>query len=421
MKSKILVLLILCAGFFSLAAQTKDISIEKWIQERPLRAGVNTNPYEFHQIYDSPAPKGYKPFYISHYGRHGSRSDWGNKDYSEVIKVLSEAKKEGLLTPEGETLLSVAEKVLAEYNGMDGRLTPRGAREHQKIAERMYLRYRQVFQKKGGRVRAVSSYVPRCLISMGAFTSSLSALKPDLSLTWDAGDKFQKYLSNDCPKSVKEASEPLLNSLLKTSSPDTVFFLKKIFTEPEKAAPMISNRVKFQKRIFNTAKIAGSFDIEADAFNVLPLDVILYWEQYYAAVLYLRHCNSVEYGEEVIKEARPLLKDILDKAEEAVAGSDVMADLRFGHDYPILSLGSLMGLEGIGDKMTYREIGKGWFGGGYTCFAANIQMILYKNKAGDVLVKFLLNEKETLIIGHKPYQGPYYRWEDVRKIFAGRI
>ena len=43
------------------------------LREDNTRAGNNTNSYEFRPIQDTPAPKGFKPFYVSHYGRHGSR------------------------------------------------------------------------------------------------------------------------------------------------------------------------------------------------------------------------------------------------------------------------------------------------------------------------------------------------------------
>lgn len=33
----------------------------------------------------TPAPKGYKPFYVSHYGRHGSRYLISDKDYQAVM------------------------------------------------------------------------------------------------------------------------------------------------------------------------------------------------------------------------------------------------------------------------------------------------------------------------------------------------
>ncbi|MDY6443534.1 MAG: hypothetical protein SPK76_00720, partial [Bacteroidales bacterium] len=47
------------------------------LMEENSRAGNNLNSYEFRPLQDTPAPKGYKPVYISHYGRHGSRSNWG--------------------------------------------------------------------------------------------------------------------------------------------------------------------------------------------------------------------------------------------------------------------------------------------------------------------------------------------------------
>jgi hypothetical protein len=47
------------------------------LKEDPTRAGNNTNSYEFKEIRDTKAPKGYNPFYISHYGRHGSRNAGG--------------------------------------------------------------------------------------------------------------------------------------------------------------------------------------------------------------------------------------------------------------------------------------------------------------------------------------------------------
>lgn len=39
------------------------------------------------------APKGYKPFYISHYGRHGSRYLISDADYKWVIELFDKAKK----------------------------------------------------------------------------------------------------------------------------------------------------------------------------------------------------------------------------------------------------------------------------------------------------------------------------------------
>ena len=52
--------------------------------------------------------------------------------------------------------------------------------------------------------------------------------------------------------------------------------------------------------------------------------------------------------------------------------------------------------------------------------AANIQLIMYRNKSGDMIVKLLHNEVETSI----PVQtdmAPYYHWEDVRQFFEKQM
>lgn len=44
------------------------------LKEDPTRSVNLHHNYEApSKIVDTPAPKGYKPFYVSHYGRHGSR------------------------------------------------------------------------------------------------------------------------------------------------------------------------------------------------------------------------------------------------------------------------------------------------------------------------------------------------------------
>jgi hypothetical protein len=45
--------------------------------------------------------------------------------------------------------------------------------------------------------------------------------------------------------------------------------------------------------------------------------------------------------------------------------------------------------------------------------ASNIQLIFFKNKAGDVIVKFMLNEREVSIPAETDIY-PFYRWADAR-------
>ena len=49
------------------------------------------------------APRGYKPFYISHYGRHGSRYHASVSYFTPGIEALENAGREGLLTADGRS------------------------------------------------------------------------------------------------------------------------------------------------------------------------------------------------------------------------------------------------------------------------------------------------------------------------------
>ena len=54
---------------------------------------------------NTPAPKGYRPFHISHYGRHGSRYLISENDYEWIASLMHRADEAGALTPLGRDLL----------------------------------------------------------------------------------------------------------------------------------------------------------------------------------------------------------------------------------------------------------------------------------------------------------------------------
>ena len=83
--------------------QFQNPEFARLLKENIARAGNNTHCYEWNPIHDTKAPKGYKPFYISHYGRHGARSNWGETQYNALIDILKAAKEDGLLTASGST------------------------------------------------------------------------------------------------------------------------------------------------------------------------------------------------------------------------------------------------------------------------------------------------------------------------------
>ena len=419
-KSIIILVALLTLGISAAIAQPKRSEVAvRALMEENSRAGNNLNSYEFFPIVDTPAPKGYKPVYISHYGRHGSRSNWGGKAYLGVIGVLEVAQKEGLLTPDGEMLLQGARDVLAGWDGMDGRLSQRGAREHATIAERMFKRYPGVFKGEKN-VRAFSSTVQRCIISMNSFTNSLIRQNPKLQIRLDTGEKFMDYLDNE--KGWERLTMPAMRKsfeLLKDVPDDTLGVLTRVFNDPVAARKIVKSARQFTQDVYDTAVVAEDFDIEENLYSVLPFDAIYRrWAQN-NMFLYLGHCNSVEVGDKRVPMAQSCVEDIVAKADEALATGNYAADLRFGHDYPLMALASYLGVEGVGDRLEVEEICEKWFGFWNICMASNLQLIFYKNKAGHVLVKFLYQEQERKLRGLEPVVGPYYDWETVKANLEG--
>ena len=63
---------------------------------------VQTGVYDFPALSD--APEGYSLFYISHYGRHGSRYHYSQEDYKYIVDIFEKASAESGLTSFGQQL-----------------------------------------------------------------------------------------------------------------------------------------------------------------------------------------------------------------------------------------------------------------------------------------------------------------------------
>jgi hypothetical protein len=132
-----------------------------------------------------------------------------------------------------------------------------------------------------------------------------------------------------------------------------------------------------------------------------------------------------DYSRRTVGYIRPLIEDIIANADLAIEGKGgVAANLRFGHDYYLLSL-----LGGINfnesrsdlDITNIEKFGEMWRGYRVITMASNLQMVFYRNaKGGDVLVRFLHNENDvTLPI--KSDLAPFYKWDDVKAYLLARL
>ena len=113
-------------------------------------------------------PKGYKAFYISHYGRHGSRYLTKDIHYMRIIDIFTLAHNQHALTALGEETYKRLQEVMKEADLRAGDLSPIGKQQHRDIAERMFKSFPDVF--KGNQSVCLRSTVAlRCNMSMIAF------------------------------------------------------------------------------------------------------------------------------------------------------------------------------------------------------------------------------------------------------------
>ena len=122
----------------TITAWAQSVSVLDQLKADPKRSYGNDYPYPTTTARLTKAPKGYKPFYISHYARHGSRYYWNDQLYKDLDTLLTVAHNKHQLTAEGEAFASkflAAKKELA--TGVS-ELTQLGWEQHQRIARTMY-------------------------------------------------------------------------------------------------------------------------------------------------------------------------------------------------------------------------------------------------------------------------------------------
>lgn len=435
--------LFLCTFCLSLNAQ----DVLTLFTENPDRSANNMHSYEFCEIYDSPAPKGFKPFYITHYGRHGSRYEQNTTFAKAAQDAFYQLDSLGLLTESGKDIYNQVNAVVDAHVGMEGSLTPRGAQEHRMIAARMADRYPEIFTDKNRQeVNSFSSTNFRCIVSMCNFTNSLKEKFPKQQFTFTSAEKYMSYL-NPSLFVRKPGETPMQRPQMPAGfrfpgmpgngnsgySPakgepgyDFTRFLTPLFTDYDAALAVLGNPEPFVRAIFTAggnAQVIDFLGIDILKKYFTPEELVYLWAQGNDSI-YRMWGGSVENGETIRYAIIPLLKDFIEKADAALLpDSHRAADLRFGHDTSILPLFALMGVDDLqGRVFPYKTAHEnGWYAFFQVPMATNCQMVFYRNKKGEVLTKVLYNEKEVLLPGIEPVSGPYYKWADLKSHFFALI
>lgn len=398
------------------------------VEQNPyLTAGVH-HPYITSEIHDTPAPKGFKPFYVTHYGRHGSRYQTSDRFYRKNTPWLVELGQKGLLTPKGEKLRDEMIWLQQEHKGVEGTLTARGGFEQQGVAERLYDRCPEIFRQKDRKVvTSRSTNVHRVIQSMGNFNLGLKGRQPDLQMSILTGDRYWDVLchsTKDIERPEKARMNEVLDSLHEVYQAQ--LHPEDFFTDLNAVRELTGkSAARFEYDLFVATHILKTLDdIQGhDPLSLFSTDDLVACGRLYNCELITWFIHSKEGGICLdTTVGRPIVRDMLRTADAAIAGNDHCADLRFGHDSGVAPLLCLLQVGDYAKNLHIWEAPDEWPAYRNLCMCTNVQLIFYRNRKGEVLVKVLHNEQEVLVGPSCPvYSGPYYRWEDMRAYLESRL
>ncbi|MBQ6054098.1 MAG: histidine-type phosphatase [Prevotella sp.] len=424
-KIKYTLLLILAVSSCRLSVAQSVIDL---IKQRPSYASCNYDVYpDSITAKLTPAPAGKKPFYISHYGRHGSRYISNRSGFDTPYFMMLHADSLDELTPTGQQVLRHMNNIMRNTEGRWGELTGYGKQQMQKIGRRMAERFPEVFHP-GANVTCISTVVPRCIESMGSAAMEMLQVCPQLHITMQASKRTQWYMNYQDKKLRRNYMTPeaqkALDAYTATRMGNTRL-MELIFKNPDIAEEFV-NQEDFSYYLMKMGlfQLNTNFNRNTNLIGLFNTNDLYRMWQVDNAYWYLQHGACKLNGGNQPYTQRHLLKKMIADADSCIKLPDPGAQLRFGHETVLLPLVCLIGVNGFDfstDNLNELE-SHGWWCSSVFPMASNLQFIFYRSnpKDKDVLVKVLLNEVEaTLPISTDC--APYYHWSDFRQYCLNKL
>jgi len=419
---RLIVLLLTCCMVLTMSAQTarEEIKANKFLSASNYLDYDNypaTKPL-------TPAPKGYEPYLMNHYGRHGSRWLINEHQYTGILNTLRKASEQGKLTTAGEDVMRQVDIIYQSSIKRLGDLTTVGERQHHGIGKRMAQNFPEIFKKEGLPVDARSTVVIRCILSMVAECEEIAAANPTAQFHNDVSQSLQYYLNqprsqflDSVRKSTRSIRHELENKLLKECHPERLMGV--LFNDAQWAADSVK-AANFVASLFDIAANMQSHDLGLDLYSYFTDEEIYAQWRVRNMGWYIDYgASPLGGGVQPFCQAN-LLKDIIQVADTT---KQTCAVLRFGHEVCVMPLACLLELDNCGYVTDDLEnLDQVWRNYKIYPMACNVQLVFYRpvSGKGDILVKALLNEREaTLPV--KTRQFPYYKWKDLRQYYLKRL
>ena len=421
----ILFVVILCTNPAHLLAQSGTESTES-------NLGVSASNYQAYPDSGfatlSAPPVGKRPFYISHYGRHGSRYMANMRVYDLPYQTLLRADSLGKLTAVGQRTLQSMRAIITDSEGRWGDLSGIGKKQQRNIAHRMKANFPEVFKGKAF-VDAHSTIVTRSIVSMGSFVLQLVTENPKLIISMNSSYHDMWYMNHQDKALREQAMIPAAQKAFEDYSERywrNPRLMALLFNDTTYVSQHVEERW-FNYNLIKTALVQQNTHMSIQdnyIFSLFTPDDIHQFVQMENAWWYIHFGPSLFNDGKQPFTQRFLLRQMIHEADSIIGTRQHGVSLRFGHENVIVPLVCLLELNNLGFQ-TYNldELEpKGWWVRYVSMMASNVQFVFYRKnpRDKDVVFKVLLNEKEATL----PLQtdiAPYYHWRDFRDYYLKKL
>ncbi len=378
-------------------------------------------------VRQTPPPAGKHPFYLSHYGRHGSRYLSNRKGYDIPYRMLQKADSLGKLTSLGHHVKRQLELIIKDSEGRWGDLTELGRQQHRGIARRMMIRFPEIFEGKA-RIDAKSTTVNRCILSMGSAIQGMVSKNPKLSVKMDASQHDMWYMNHQ----DKDLRDSMMNSVAKRAYKEycdcrehnprlmSLLFNDSVYVKEQVDEVWLNYYLLKTALIQQNTRMGSQIDY-LDLFTYE--DIHQFWQKENAWWYFMYGPSLLNGGKQPYTQ-RCLLRKMIEEADSCIMLRKPGAQLRFGHETVVLPLACLLELNHFGyQTLKLEELEEqAWWACLVFPMASNIQFVFYRENSfdKDVLVKVLLNEEEAAL-PVKSDLAPYYKWSDVRQYYLDKL
>lgn len=375
----------------------------------------------------TPAPKGYKPFYINGYFRHGARHIDDPVTYPLVFGMLETAAAEKNLTPFGEAIYErlAPFKQNVEYKEAD--LTQIGYRQTREMGRRMVRNYPEVFEGKP-LMKTHATNVLRVSATMQSFNGGVQAERPNLE--WTEVDNSRSFLKDlnpwgtVCPD--RHENDKVILSTNNSwwrkyrayleKNVDADAFMKRLFIDPAKA---LGDKDKYdvEFRFWLMASLMQCLDRQVPIWDLFTPQEILAWttaENY--KYIGQKGPEPTTRGRGAGLGARTL-RHLIEESDEDITLGRHGIDLNFGHDGTLMALLTNLQTGTWATPASTPEEGLKVWRYWQIPMGTNIQMVFYRSpKNPEILVKLMLNERD-LDLPLTPVEKNYYKWSDFKRFY----